>query len=177
MRVPTAGERVDVGPSAGDGVTVPSRSAATVRRPPAVTILAVVQLLNAAVYGLVLAGLLVGGSEVLAQVLGDAASTDGLLGEVEVVTVTAVVGGLFVAALAAGVLLLRMTQLGWTITMLLAGIGLATSIYLWWAQGATVEIWVIVQIVTVFYLNQRQVREAFDISRRDAVGMQAEADR
>ena len=69
------------------------------------------------------------------------------------------------AELAAGILLLRMRQLGWTLTMLLAGLGLASSIYLWWAQGTTLTIPVMVQVVTVFYLNQRQVRVAFGISR------------
>jgi hypothetical protein len=61
-----------------------------------------------------------------------------------------------------------MRQLGWTITMLLTGLGLASSLYVWFANGTTLEIWVAVQVVTVFYLNQRQVREAFGISHRGA---------
>ena len=90
------------------------------------------------------------------------------VGDLAVATITILVGALGVAGLAAGILLLRMRQLGWTLTMLLAGAGLASSIYLWWTQGTTLAIPVMVQVVTVFYLNQRQVREAFGISHRRA---------
>jgi hypothetical protein len=167
MRVPTADDRLDPGPSAGDGVSVPPRSAAPVRRPSAVTILAVVQLLSAAVYGLVLAILLVDGPAVL-EALASGASNEALVRDLEVAALVIIVGGLCVAALAAGVLLLRMRQLGWTITMLLAGLSLGASVYIWWTDGTALSIWLLIQIVTVFYLNQRQVREAFGISRREA---------
>jgi len=76
----------------------------------------------------------------------------------------ALTGALCIAALAGSVLLLGMRQLGWTITMLLAGLGLASSLYLWLAQGAALQVWLLIQILTVFYLNQRQVRDAFGIS-------------
>jgi hypothetical protein len=86
--------------------------------------------------------------------------------ELELATSIVLVGGATVAALLAAILLLRMHQLGWTLTMLLTGVSLASSIYLWWAQGTTVAIFVIVQVVTVFYLNQLQVRSAFGIGGR-----------
>lgn len=146
---------------------MPPRSAAPVRRPSAVTILAVVQLLSAAVYGLVLAILLVDGPAVL-EALASGASNEALVRDLEVAALVIIVGGLCVAALAAGVLLLRMRQLGWTITMLLAGLSLGASVYIWWTDGTALSIWLLIQIVTVFYLNQRQVREAFGISRREA---------
>lgn len=170
MRVPTPDDRGDPGlPASAAGASAPSPSAARVRRPPAVTILAILQLLSAAVYGLVLAILLVDGPAVLGALASGAA--DGpLVIDLEFAALVVIVGGSCVAALAAGILLLRMRRLGWTITMLLAGLGLGASIYDWWTDGTALSIWLLVQIVTVFYLNQRQVREAFGISRREAGG-------
>ena len=139
------------------------------RRPAAVTILAIVQLLSAAAIGLIVVGLLASGPAMLEALTGDGAGAGvGPVGDMAVATITILVGALGVAGAAAGILLLRMRQLGWTLTMLLAGLGLASSIYLWWAQGTTLTIPVMVQVVTVFYLNQRQVRVAFGISRRRA---------
>jgi mannitol-specific phosphotransferase system IIBC component len=132
------------------------------RRPAIVTILAILQLLTAAAYGMILAALIVG-PDTLAGPIGDV-----LLGEVETATFALVVGGFAVATLAAGILLLRMRQLGWTITMLLSGLGLVSSIAVWWTQATTTPILLFVQVASVFYLNQRQVREAFGISRREA---------
>jgi hypothetical protein len=144
------------------------RAPARARRPAVVTILAILQLLTAAAYGLILAALIAAGPDTLALLLDDEAAEGGLLGELEVATAVVGVGGLAMATLAAGVLLLRMRQLGWTITMLLAGLGLMSSIFIWWTEGTTIAAWLFVQVVTVFYLNQRQVREAFGISRREA---------
>jgi hypothetical protein len=170
MRLPAPDDRVDPGPaSAGGGVVAPPQGAARVRRPAVVTILAILQLLSAAVYGLILAILLLDGPEVL-NALAPGASNGTSVIDLEIATLVVVVGGFCVAALAAGILLLRMRQLGWTITMLLAGLSLGVSIYVWWTDGTALSIWLLVQIVTVFYLNQRQVREAFGISRREAGG-------
>jgi hypothetical protein len=169
MQVPTSDDRIDPRPLAGGGVSALPQGAARVRRPAAVTILAVVQLLSAAGYGLILAILLVDGPAVL-DALASGASDGTALLDLEVAALVVIVGGFCVAALAAGILLLRMRQLGWTITMLLAGLSLGTSIYLWWTDGTALSIWLLVQVVTVFYLNQRQVREAFGISRRKSGG-------
>jgi hypothetical protein len=152
------------------------RAPARARRPAVVTILAVLQLLTAAAYGMILAALLVAGPDTLALLLEDAAAEGGLLGEVEMAAAVVGVGGLAVATLAAGVLLLRMRQLGWTITMLLAGLGLMSSIFIWWTEGTTISAWLFVQVASVFYLNQRQVREAFFISRREAGDALSDAD-
>lgn len=169
MRVPAPDDGVNTGPSAGGGVVAPPQGAAGVRRPPAVTILALIQLLAAAGYGLILAILLLDGPEVL-NALAPGASDGTSAIDLEIATLVVIVGGFCVAAMAAGILLLRMRQLGWTITMLLAGLSLGASIYVWWTDGTALSIWLLVQIVTVFYLNQRQVREAFGISRREAGG-------
>jgi len=138
------------------------------RRPAAVTILAALQLLSAAAFALLFVGLLAVGPAALEDLTGAAAAGVDDAIDLEIGVVAVLVGGLCVATLASGILLLRMRQLGWTITMLLAGLGLASSLYLWWAQGSTLTIPVMVQVVTVFYLNQRQVRVAFGISRRRA---------
>jgi hypothetical protein len=169
MQVPAPDDRIDPRPPAGGGVSAARQGAARVRRPAAVTILAVIQLLSAAGYGLILAILLVDGPAVL-DALASGASDGTALLDLEVAALVVIVGGFCVAALAAGILLLRMRQLGWTITMLLAGLSLGTSIYLWWTDGTALSIWLLVQVVTVFYLNQRQVREAFGISRRESGG-------
>jgi hypothetical protein len=140
--------------------------AGSARRPPAVTILAILQVITAAAYWLIFVGLIVGGPPALEAIAGRLLVAEELIAEFREGVVLLVVGVLCVACLAAGVLLLRMRRLGWTITMLIAGLGLATSVYLWWFQGTRLEFWLLVQIVTVFYLNQRQVRHAFGISGR-----------
>jgi len=164
-------DSADAGPTGAGSAPAPVAVAAPARarRPAVVTILAILQLLSAAVYGLILAVLLLDGPEVL-DTLAPGSSDGTSAINLETATLVIVVGGFFVAALAAGVLLLRMRQLGWTITMLLAGLSLGVSIYVWWTDGTALSIWLLVQILTVFYLNQRQVREAFGISRREAGG-------
>lgn len=147
-------------PPTGEAVAGPAR------RPPAVTILAILQLITAVAYGLVFLGLIVGGPPMVAEVAGRLLVAEDLIAELRTGFVLLVLGILFGACVSAGVLLLRMRRLGWTITMLIAGLGLATSVYLWWFQGTRLEFWLVVQIVTVFYLNQRQVRHAFGISGR-----------
>jgi len=170
MRPPAPDDRIAPGlASAGGGVVARPQGAARARRPAVVTILAFLQLLAAAVYGLMLAILVLDGPEVL-NALAPGASEGTSAINLEIATLVVIVGGFFVAALAAGILLLRMRQLGWTITMLLAGLSLGTSIFIWWIEGTALSIWLLVQIVTVFYLNQRQVREAFGISRGEASG-------
>ncbi len=149
-----------VPPPAGEAVDGPAR------RPPAVTILAILQLITAAAYGLIFLGLIVGGPAVLSEIAGRLLVAEDLIAEFRTGFVLLVLGVLFVACVSAGVLLLRMRRLGWTLTMLIAGLGLATSVYLWWFQGTRLEFWLLVQIVTVFYLNQRQVRHAFGITGR-----------
>jgi hypothetical protein len=165
--VPEPLDHPDAGPTGAGGGPAAGIAPRRGRRPAIVTILAILQLLTAAAYGMIFAALLAAGSTALALLIGDAA-TDTSLADVETAAAVAVVGGFAVAALAAGILLLRMRQLGWTITMLLAGLGLVSSISLWLTQGTTIPIWLFVQVATVFYLNQRQVREAFGISRRSA---------
>jgi hypothetical protein len=137
-----------------------------VRRPAVVTILAVIRILTAIAYAVVTIALLTDSSATLQAILGPRATGPGSVARLLDATATLSAAALAVASLTAGVLLFRMRQIGWTLTMLLAGISLASSIVLWWTDGLVNSIAFVSEVVTVFYLNQRQVREAFGITRR-----------
>jgi ABC-type multidrug transport system fused ATPase/permease subunit len=137
-----------------------------VRRPAVVTILAVIRILTAVAYAVVAIALLTDSSATLQAILGPRATGPGSVARLLDATATLSAASLAVASLIAGILLLRMRQIGWTLTMLLAGISLASSIALWWVDGLVNSIALVNEVVTVFYLNQRQVREAFGITRR-----------
>lgn len=133
-----------------------------VRRPTVVTILAGLELFNAAGYVVALLALV--GVTVFSWNQGLTGALAGLEGDIASGTVLLVIlAVLFVAALSAGILLIRMRQAGWTITMLLTGLGLAAQIYLFVTGRDVLTVWLTINVVTVFYLNQRQVREAFGI--------------
>ena len=136
-----------------------------VRRPAVVTILAVIRILTAVAYAVVAIALLTDSSATLQAILGARATGPGLAARLLDSTATLGAASLAVASLVAGILLLRMRQIGWTLTMLLAGISLAASILLWWADGLVNSLAFASEVVTVFYLNQRQVREVFGITR------------
>jgi len=136
------------------------------RRPAAVTVLAIIQLTSAVIYGLLLLGLLIAHAATTEALVTVGGGLSGVALGVEIAALRIFVAGLFVAAVSGGVLLLRMRRLGWTITMLMTGVGLATSIGTWLTDGTVVSAWLAVQVVTVFYLNQRQVRHAFGIVHR-----------
>ena len=78
-------------------------------------------------------------------------------------------GFLAAVSLAACVLLLRVQRLGWTLAMLLSGLTLAVFLWVWWTQGSTSSLVLFVEVVSVFYLNQRGVKETFGIVRRRAL--------
>jgi hypothetical protein len=132
------------------------------RRPTPVTILTAVQVISST--GAVLSALAIAGAQfaVLERLIDPGAgytSDDAL---VSVVTT----GALMVMGIlgyAAAILLFRMRQLGWTLTMLLAGVSLASQIYLYVVTGELTVHLMLVQVVIVLYLNQREVRAAFAI--------------
>ena len=99
------------------------------------TILAIIQLLSALAYGVVAVSLLAAGSATIDRLALGVTIEEGATGDVQVATVTALTTVLSLASLTAGILLLRMRQLGWTITMLLTGFGLASSIINWATEG------------------------------------------
>jgi len=141
------------------------------RRPPTVTILAGIQLFSAAGYGISLATILTGGfAELNAAMQGNFQNLDTTT--VAKAVLVTLFGVLFLTTLAAGVLLLRMRQLGWTITMVSAGFSLSSQIYYYWSGQAVVVLWMTVNVLAVFYLNQRQVREAFGIGQPETTDEQ-----
>jgi hypothetical protein len=138
------------------------------KRPMPVTILAGFELLSSIVYG----------AFILLFTQGDAFSLSAVMqfdvdSENEARIPVLLIGMLivfFVGAASSMVLLLRMRRLGWTITMLLAGTSLSAQIFLWWSGQSVTSIWLLVNVLTVFYLNQRQVREAFGIGLDPGAG-------
>jgi hypothetical protein len=147
-------------PAGPDAVAAPSRG----RRPAPVTILAAVQVLVAIGYLMSAAQLLAGDISAVQALFGEGSgvASDASIVVISVVSVLVV---MTVVAVAAAVLLLRMRRLGWTITMLLAGWSLASQIYVYLTLGDLAPPIMILGVITVLYLNQRQVRTAFGIGR------------
>jgi len=70
-------------------------------------------------------------------------------------------GWVLVAALLLAVIgLVRQKRWGWTLTMILTGLGLAYNIWSYF-QGNPYYIAMAVYIIIVFYLNQREVQSSF----------------
>jgi hypothetical protein len=135
------------------------------RRPAAVTILASLQILSALLLGL-LALLLVLDPEAALPEFAIPGADGGsgatlVLEAASVAVVVALLGGL---ELFAAVALLRLHRLGWTLTMLLAGFFLASQIITWWSTTEVLAVSMLLNVATVLYLNQRQVRAAFDLA-------------
>lgn len=135
------------------------------RRPLPVTILAVIQVIYALVFGLV-AVAFANNPELLDTMTDQPAA--GLAGstlrDVEGLVLGVIFAGLSVLALLAAVLLLRLHRVGWTIAMLLTGLALTSQIFTWWADGSVIPFAMLLNVITVFYLNQREVRRVFGIS-------------
>jgi hypothetical protein len=66
-------------------------------------------------------------------------------------------------------------RIGWLIAMLLTGCFVALDLVAY-AQGTSNHAWALLNIVTVFYLNQSDVREALGVSEDDPGDDRAEAD-
>jgi len=129
-----------------------------------VTILAAIQIFLAIVFGgLGAFALLI--PEAALPALSDLAAASGGPGAAAVATgaglLFAVLAGL---ELIAGIALLQVRQLGWTIAMLMAGASLASQIVTWWSTGEVLAISMLLSVVTVLYLNQGQVRAAFGLA-------------
>ena len=152
---------------AADGAAAPRR------RPVPVTILAVLQLVTTLLLGLSAVGLAVDATFASAMV-GDAAATGEVAG-LEAATLALVVGIMAALELVAAVALLRLSRLGWTLTMLLAGASLATQILTFWSTGEVLTLSMLLSVATVLYLNQRPVRVAFGLA--DVRGADLEEER
>jgi hypothetical protein len=78
----------------------------------------------------------------------------------------AVVGAVALLLAFAAIELLRRRRIGWLLAMVLTGVFVAIDIYGFLVTGAN-HLWMLLNIVTVFYLNQADVRETVGAARRD----------
>jgi hypothetical protein len=134
------------------------------RRPTPVTILAGIQVVTAIMFGVVAAALLVDPGQAILAISGVTVEGD-LLGA-EATALAVMSAGVAVLELMAAVALLRLSRLGWTLTMLLAGASLATQIVTFWSTGEVLTLSMLLSVATVLYLNQRPVRVAFELTDR-----------
>ena len=65
--------------------------------------------------------------------------------------------------LVSAALLLRVRRTGWTLAMLLSGASLTIQIVQYFANGSLTTLALLLNVVSVLYLNQRGVREAFGL--------------
>ena len=142
------------------------------RRPAAVTILAAIQVFTALPLAMIAVALLLDPAATLSIVGGVALPGDALV--VEAAVVAAAYAAMAVLEVVAAVALLRLRRLGWTLAMLLAGASLASSIATWWFTGEVPTVSMLLGVATALYLNQRQVRAAFDLAGDRATYLEEE---
>lgn len=132
------------------------------RRPVAVTILAAIQVVLG-VLNLAVAIALTADPELVRDLGGliDRSAFAVVEGRT-LVLVFAVVG---ILELTSASLLLRLRQAGWTLAMLLSGASLAVQIVQYFANGpdSLTPLAMVLNVVSVLYLNQSTVREAFGL--------------
>jgi uncharacterized membrane protein (DUF2068 family) len=78
------------------------------------------------------------------------------IGGIAVATASLAVTAVLIVASVVGLLLRR--RGGWLLAMVLTGVFIAIDIYNWFNGGAN-HFWMALNIVSVFYLNQQEVRE------------------
>ncbi|HEY7971125.1 MAG TPA: hypothetical protein VID95_14105 [Candidatus Limnocylindrales bacterium] len=74
--------------------------------------------------------------------------------------------GLLAASLVVGLGVLRSRRWAWIGAILMSGLGLAFAIGAWW-DGHAQYLAMAINVVAVFYLNQREVRSVFDAGSED----------
>ncbi len=116
------------------------------RRPFGVTIIAVIQVLSAIAYGVV--------------VLYDRADFGNLLGSLGYFGVLGPVLGLGGLPIAFG--LLRLQRWAWVLTMFWAGLNLVAALLSYYNDEPN-YFGMVLSVVTVYYLNQREVQAAFSV--------------
>jgi uncharacterized membrane protein (DUF2068 family) len=126
------------------------------QRPVAVTLLAGVLLLKAVIAGALAVGWRLDEGQFtntlgLPSLLADA-------GDTMAVTALFVVAAVLLVIAAAGLYAGR--RIGWLLAMVLTGVFIAADIITFGA-GTAHHVWMVLNIVTAFYLNQRDVREQF----------------
>jgi hypothetical protein len=130
------------------------------RRPVAVSILAAIQVVLG-VLNLAVAVALTADPELVRELGGLIdRSAFAVVEGTTLVLVFAIVG---ILELTSASLLLRLRQAGWTLAMLLAGSSLAVQIVQYFANGSLTTLALVLNVVSVLYLNQSTVREAFGL--------------
>jgi hypothetical protein len=124
------------------------------RRPFTLIALASLMLLKAALLLGVAAGVTMDGTGEIVRLLRLEGFAEVIRTEPAAVGLTLVVAGLLTLA-ALGVLALRRT--GWLLAMVLTGVFVGIDIFGFLGGGAN-HLWMALNIITVFYLNQRDVR-------------------
>lgn len=130
----------------------------------------------------ILVGLMVVKSILIILVLGGAYSfNDGPIGEaLKMPDVGAAIrespGAVGILILVAAVLLVSALMLlagrrtGWMLAMVITGISVAIDIVAFLA-GTGSEVWMLLNVVTVFYLNQRDIRELVGVTLQPVIDM------
>jgi hypothetical protein len=146
---------------------VPQRAG---ERPVTVTLLVGLQLVKAAIAGALAVNWALDEGR-LVESLG-LPSLLANAGDTRAVTVLLVVMAVLLLVAATGLYTGR--RLGWLLTMVLTGAFIAADIVTFGA-GTAHHVWMVLNIVTVFYLNQRDVRERFmpPVAERGGVGAPA----
>jgi hypothetical protein len=123
----------------------------------------------------ILVGLMVVKSILIILVLGGAYSfNDGPIGEAlkmpgvgaAIREAPAVVGALILTAavlMVSALMLLAGKRTGWLLAMVITGVSVAIDI-IGFLAGAGSELWMFLNVVTVFYLNQRDIRELVGVT-------------
>jgi hypothetical protein len=152
---------VDADPSGGP--VVPAAPAAS-RLPVTMYILAGLILTKAVLIGLIVLGATYEPLLILART----SATYLLLEPLLTNTYAMAFMGLVALLLAfAAISLLRRRRVGWLLAMVLTGVFVAVDIYGFLNTTAN-HLWMLLNILTVFYLNQSDVRETVGAARRDA---------
>jgi amino acid transporter len=138
------------------------------QRPTTITILTGLLLAKAAVSAALAVGLAIGEAPFISTLglpslladAGDSATVTGVLFALAAVLVVAAIG------------LFGGRRLGWLLAMVTTGVFIAADIVTFGA-GTAHHLWMLLNIATVFYLSQRDVREAFLTLAGDAQVVEA----
>jgi len=135
----------------------------TTRRPFALVALAGLMLIKAALILFAMIGVRVLNADSIGQVLDP--STGELIRNDQIATGVLIAIAALLALSAVGVLARH--RAGWLLAMVLTGVFIAADIFTFLNGNAT-YVWMFLNIVTVFYLNQPDARSSVGIGQRDA---------
>lgn len=140
---------------------VPNADHARRRRPFALLILAALLVFKAGLAVMVLVGVNIDGGRLLPGLVQIDPATIVILGTSTVIqTLLAVLAVLLVTA---AVGLIGLQRRGWVLAMVLTGVFVAADLWSY-TQGNANHLWMLLNLVTVFYLNQEDVRRVVGVN-------------